>query len=873
MFKQVFRHVDVVLALMVGFSFLALACLGIFNNYTPVPFWDMWERVVFFGSRVADNDLSAFLEPHNNHRIFLSNLLFYIDQIVFGGGYQFLFVMNGVLLLGVVGVLVWLANVALRGDKRRSKLVWLLAGLCTAICFSWTQKQNLAWAFQSQMYFVQIFPLTAMLAMYRVGTSADHKNEWFALSVATAFVSPYTMMSGLVVLPLVVAMGCYLRIGWVRLAIFVLASAASIALFLFGYRDPSAVGGQSLIGEALTDAPSHLVFALTLIGGPIYYFPGGTNLMWPLAIGLAIVATSLALVLRLIFSHSTRSLGVLFLLLFIYEGITAIGISAGRSSEFGPEYAVTSRYMTTSLVTWSLLVILIVTNFRNFFARPIRGAILLLPMVVLAPFQASAMEPAIWSRLQQLGAALAIELNVRDARQIEKTILNMDQVFPLTEQARAENTSVFGRLELAGAYELIGTNRGQTSFTGHCTGRVFETLPVAGDTRFLQILGDLQSQSGAIPAALVIQYRNKVVGYAVTSQPITSFPASQPGRAQFVGYVAPEAVGDDLRLEGRQAECAFTASTASTDSIQGDFTSLADWRLLDGSAPRSDIMDGLVSVGPMGGVLSRQSLPAVPGQRFVVDYSSTLVAPPTNGKPAHYVVGPMFTNAAGDVLYWGNVELPLIEPTRIGRVEASAPPGTTRAHLYMGGMWAQDLNAPNGKIGYGAARLSLVDISEYEAIEAIMNAQESSEIVGIFTSSSAWQGPGGAASPSGLAEDRYVIDAMNGAVSRRFLPATSGQKFSVEYTVKLERAPTNGKPPLYVVGAMFLDSQGQILSWGSVEEPIIGPTRSRRIEATAPANAARVHLYIGGMWSADIPPPNGQVAYTTATLKRISTAE
>jgi hypothetical protein len=93
MFKQVFRHVDVVLALMVGFSFLALACLGIFNNYTPVPFWDMWERVVFFGSRVADNDLSAFLEPHNNHRIFLSNLLFYIDQIVFGGGYQFLFVM------------------------------------------------------------------------------------------------------------------------------------------------------------------------------------------------------------------------------------------------------------------------------------------------------------------------------------------------------------------------------------------------------------------------------------------------------------------------------------------------------------------------------------------------------------------------------------------------------------------------------------------------------------------------------------------------------------------------------------------------------------------------------------------------------------
>ncbi len=139
-------------------------------------------------------------------------------------------------------------------------------------------------------------------------------------------------------------------------------------------------------------------------------------------------------------------------------------------------------------------------------------------------------------------------------------------------------------------------------------------------------------------------------------------------------------------------------------------------------------------------------------------------------------------------------------------------------------------------------------------------------IIGNFTSVDGWQAAGGAPAPEGLVEGAYTFGPLGGTMSREFLPANPGEKFAVDYSVKLVKAPKNGKPANFVVGPMFLDAQGGVLGWGNVEPPLAEATRDAHVEMEAPAGTTTVRLYIGGMWASAPPIPNGEVAFTAAKL-------
>lgn len=91
--------------LLTGFVFItaasiALAILGGARAYTPVPFWDMWEGLFNFYLLVQSGDTSVWWAQHNEHRIVLSRLLFWLDIAVFRGAGLFLIIMNYVLEIG-----------------------------------------------------------------------------------------------------------------------------------------------------------------------------------------------------------------------------------------------------------------------------------------------------------------------------------------------------------------------------------------------------------------------------------------------------------------------------------------------------------------------------------------------------------------------------------------------------------------------------------------------------------------------------------------------------------------------------------------------------------------------------------------------------
>ncbi len=140
-------------------------------------------------------------------------------------------------------------------------------------------------------------------------------------------------------------------------------------------------------------------------------------------------------------------------------------------------------------------------------------------------------------------------------------------------------------------------------------------------------------------------------------------------------------------------------------------------------------------------------------------------------------------------------------------------------------------------------------------------------IVGDFSSKASWLSPGGGSPPTGLAGGAYTIGPMRGVISAESLAVQPGEIFVIDYSVRLIKAPKNGKPAVYVVGPMFMDIGGKVLSWGAIEPALTEQQRHSRVEVIPPAGAVRVWLYLGGLWAAEDPLPDGLLAYSRAALE------
>src|SRR5690349_8591139 len=95
---------------------VVLAVVGGFRHYSPVPFWDMWPGYVDFWVRLSEGEWGAWWAQHNEHRIVLARLLFWVDHAVFGGTIGFLFVVN--YLLALAGFLIFRAMLLERAGSQ-----------------------------------------------------------------------------------------------------------------------------------------------------------------------------------------------------------------------------------------------------------------------------------------------------------------------------------------------------------------------------------------------------------------------------------------------------------------------------------------------------------------------------------------------------------------------------------------------------------------------------------------------------------------------------------------------------------------------------------------------------------------------------------
>src|SRR5690554_6012735 len=239
-----------------------LAVVGGARAWTPVPFWDMWDGTLGFYIAVQDGNTATWWAQHNEHRIILARLLFWLDFRFFSGTGLFLTVMNYIfvalatLLFIRIGKQRWHA-LDPAADQRTTWHWWLLAMLLCAWLFQWMQWENFSWAFQSQFFLAQLIPLYALYTIARAADAERHNSlHWFVAACIFGVLAVGTMANGIITLPLLTVYALLTRQGSRRVGVLLILTVVLLGLYFRNFDTPEHHGSLS---DAILTQPLALI--------------------------------------------------------------------------------------------------------------------------------------------------------------------------------------------------------------------------------------------------------------------------------------------------------------------------------------------------------------------------------------------------------------------------------------------------------------------------------------------------------------------------------------------------------------------------------------------------------------------------------------
>lgn len=432
-------------AIVLAVITLAITLYAVSVAYSPLPYWDQWERVT------PGQHLSQMFVQHNEHLLVIPSLFFLIDTAVFGG--RNLFLLASILLIQTThaGLLIWLAR---RAGARGPGLL-LAGGLAVGLLFSGAQIENLYWGFQVQFVIVYLLATAcfSVTVLAQPGWKADAGAA--ALGLAAAF----SFSAGLLVLPAAAVGALLAGRGWQRIG--VLAVSAALAAFIYS-RGMQAFN-HSNPGDALGNLVEIIYYTIVYLGAPFgYAFSESPLAGYAPALqdpiegaklfGAAGLAAALLLVPLTLWRSGPRARLVLLLVAGLVVGaglLTAMG-----RWELGAQQAFASRYATPVLIFWVAIAALVWSFARSLPRKSWRagamlglGGLQVLAMLLLLSNRDIWLDMARSQHNRTVAAESAVMTGALDRGALAGIYPWPELVVQRSQLLAAERLSVFGREE------------------------------------------------------------------------------------------------------------------------------------------------------------------------------------------------------------------------------------------------------------------------------------------------------------------------------------------------------------------------------------------------------------------------------------------
>lgn len=547
-----------VIYLVLAIFNIFLIIIGGVLNYSEVPFWDMWDGFLEFKLKLEDRHFNAWWEQHNEHRIIITRIIFWLDFVLFNGQNWFLIIINYVLLSFIICVFLQIVK-----SERKEEYGW--SGLfLTVLLTSWSQRENLIWGFQSQFFLAQLLPLITFYLFSKTGKDNRRNTSYFFGSVLFGILSIGTMANGILALPLLLIYALLVGASLSRILLIFFVSLLVTTAYFHNFNFPTQHG--SVFHAMYEDPVSFIHYIFLYLGSPIYHILGGGVAAKTIAgfAGFAFTLIVLVITYRTYMQKLAPSTKLSLLFFIAYIGGTAF-VTAGGRLVFGVEQALSSRYATPALMAWASLFILCLPSFEKLKGRvyvKIELIFLIFSFLIFAS-QLIALRPKNDTYFNRDISALALELGVRDNAQLKNIIHTPDLAYSLSEVLVEKNVSIFGIDKFRDLRNELGKKKGALNENNICLGSINEIKPLISDGNFVSVHGWIYDQyEKKVPEKL--EFRNEhgvVVGSALTGLKRADVAALYGTTSEFLGfkgYILTEKSESNIKMTATSPGCYFT---------------------------------------------------------------------------------------------------------------------------------------------------------------------------------------------------------------------------------------------------------------------------------------------------------------------------
>jgi len=473
---------------------VAVTALSFFTTWTVVlfgftgtpwaDFWDMYPWLL--GGSIGFDDL---WQPHNEHRIVLAKILFWLDFQIFSGMGLSLVIANLLLGLCLFGIQYHLVKSPI--SRLSPKSLALILGLAGLSASSLLQIENFAGQFQSQFLLAYLLPLVS-IATYCSSKLKDlHLNV--AISSVIAIISVGTMANGVLALLILGFLAFFRRELWAA-TLFIALGLGALSLYLLGL----GVSGQdtSLLAP-LSEDPWGLIFHFfSVLGSPVGLALSQTPLpsfVWQtssagfgalLFVGIAVSSVGAFMTRRL--PRDTHA--ILGSLWFIVGSLALI--SLGRAN-FGLQQSLESRYTTPALIAITLTSGILLLSLK----KKVTLRLLKFAMVTFGVFLVFANVAVLERQLSgnnfRQASAIAAVLQVPDSQRLELFNIPSQKVLMTAKELSVSTKTIYSKIREA--IEERPSEEGKPSLP--CVAKIDSIIPIPGSD-YSRVVGSLDSVSG-----------------------------------------------------------------------------------------------------------------------------------------------------------------------------------------------------------------------------------------------------------------------------------------------------------------------------------------------------------------------------------------
>jgi len=331
---------------------LALAALVAFviaQYGVNVPVADEWAFIWLYREIHAGNiPLDFLLGQHNEHRMLVPRLL--MTASAFLSGYNLKANMYLALVLAL-GQYYLLARLARDQSPSNTRYLALAHALVAMLLLSLMHHEVWLYGINMMWFVANLFVVAGIRVLYRGGTGSVSLRMGLAASCAMGamLTAAHGALAWLVLLPLVLRLPGSLRQRWQRTGLWLGLFGLSLVLYLQGYHTPH---GHPDPLAALRTPHMGVVGFLAVLGAPLLH----ANVAFAALAGLVPALAYFYFVLRAWRRgswHDEAPWFALGLYALLFAGATTVGRIG-----FGLDYALTGRYLLTSVTLWCAVIYL-----------------------------------------------------------------------------------------------------------------------------------------------------------------------------------------------------------------------------------------------------------------------------------------------------------------------------------------------------------------------------------------------------------------------------------------------------------------------------------------------------------------------------------